>query len=59
MGDNLLTDPGGCGDQFAGGSSLDQLQILLNGAMSVSINVHARQVAVHQRDQARKNPLLT
>lgn len=58
MGDNLLPDPGSCGDQFACGSSLDQLQILLNGAMGICINVHAGQVAVHQWDQPREDTLL-
>jgi hypothetical protein len=58
MSDNLLSDPGGCGDQFASGSSLDQLQILLNGAMGICINVHTGQVAVHQWDQPREDTLL-
>lgn len=54
----MLSDPGGGGDQFARGSSLDQLQILLNGAVGVCVHVHARKVAVHQWDQAGENTLL-
>lgn len=47
-----VADPGGGGKQLPGGTTLDQLKVLLYGAVCVSIYVHATQVAFYQRYQA-------
>lgn len=57
MSDNLLPDPGCRRKQLSGCSLLNQLQILLNGAMRIGVYIHRSEVAINQRYQSRKAPL--
>lgn len=50
--------PGGHGGDLPGGAALDELEVLLHGAVRVRVHVHARQVRLDQRRQAREYAVL-
>lgn len=48
---HLFAYPGGCGDQFTSRTLLNEMQILLNGAMRVCVHLHGLQIASYKRYQ--------
>ena len=52
------TDPAGGCHQAAISSLLDMFEVLMNGAVSVSVHFHAAKVATNERQQTRKHPIL-
>lgn len=46
--------PGGHGGDLPGRAPLDELEVLLHGAVRVRVHVHPGQVRLDQRDQARE-----
>lgn len=53
-----VAHPRGHGGDLAGGALLDELEVLLHGAVRVGVHVHARQVRLDQRDQPREHAVL-
>lgn len=58
VGGDELAHPGGHGGDLAGGAALDELEVLLHGAVRVRVHVHAGQVGLDERDEAREHALL-
>lgn len=52
------SQPGGRGDDVSGGAALDELEVLLHGAVRVRVHVHPGQVRLDQRDQSGEHALL-
>lgn len=51
---HLFAYPGGCGDQFTSCTLLNEMQILLNGAVCVCVHLHGLQIASYKWHQTRK-----